>query len=189
MKTVNLYVLYDSITLRIRYIGITEKNLQLRLKGHLNDAIYNTSNSYKCRWILKAKANGADICIRKIATFSSRYEAEKIENDLIEKYKKKHNLLNCLDLGRFRNTGKKSAENLKSKKIYMYSLKGEFIMEFPSLKDTAKYLGLERHAITKVLTGKKISTKENQFSYSKVEKMPDVSHDKKIRVTKRRTKI
>jgi hypothetical protein len=179
MKKVSVYVLYDSVSLKIRYIGITETSLGLRLKGHLNDALYMRSNPHKCKWIRKMLAEESEICIRRIHVCTSRYEAEKLENELIEKYRDKHKLLNCLDLGKFVGKGKKSAQNLKSKKVYMYSLEGEFIEEFPSVKDTAKFLSLNPHTISRVLSGRKKSTRKNQFSLLKLDKMPNIFKNKK----------
>ena len=49
---------------------------------------------------------------------------------------------------------KKSLEGLGSKPVLMYSRAGDFIKEFSSITSAAMYLGVNRSAVSNVLTGK-----------------------------------
>ena len=173
MKT-NVYALIEPHTLKIRYIGITEQTLQKRLFGHLSDSFLKRDNSRKRSWIISLKNKGYLPIIKLLAVCNTREEALQLENRLINKYYTKKRLVNCLDEGKFTSRGVKSASNLKSKQVYVYSYEGIFLKEFKSVKECAEELNITYSTIKKCLKGEYKYAKQYQFSYTKQD-MPDLS--------------
>ena len=173
MKT-NVYALIEPNTLKIRYIGITEQTLQKRLFGHLSDSFLKRDNSRKRSWVISLKNKGYIPIIKLLKVCNTKEEALKLENELINKYYVKRKLVNCLDEGKFTSRGVKSAENLKSKKVYVYNYEGIFLQEYNSVKETSEQLNITYSTIKKCLRGEYKYAKQYQFSYTKQD-MPSLS--------------
>lgn len=171
---INVYALIEPNTLKIRYIGITKQSLQKRLFGHLSDSFLKRDNSRKRSWIISLKNKGYIPIIKLLKVCNSRKEALELENELINKYYIKKRLVNCLDGGKFTKKGKKSAKNLKNKKVYVYNYKGVFLQEYSSIKETSKQLNITYSTIKKCLRGDYKYAKQYQFSYTKQD-MPNLS--------------
>lgn len=177
MKKYKVYVLIDPIKTKIRYIGITQSILRDRLSSHISEStVSRTNNTYKNNWIKSLKKINSKPNIRCIASFDTREEAAYLENVLILKYKSTHNLVNdIVDEGKFTSNGKKSAINLKNKKVYVYSYKGIFLKEFNSIKECSQELNIYHSTIGKCLKGKYKYAKQYQFSFIKTEKVLDLT--------------
>ena len=173
MKT-NVYALIEPNTLKIRYIGITEQTLQKRLFGHLSDSFLKRDNSRKRSWVISLKNKGYIPIIKLLKVCNTREEALKLESELINRYYIKRRLVNCLDEGKFTSRGVKSAEQLKSKKVYVYNYEGVFIKEFNSIKECSSELNIYHSTISRCLKGEYKYAKQYQFSYTKQD-MPNLS--------------
>ena len=176
MKEFKVYVLVDPISLKIRYIGITKSSLSRRLYNHISEAkTLREGMTYKNNWINSLFKMNTQPIIRLISSYNTREEAAKIEEYLIIKYKEKHGLTNqIIDEGKFSSTGYRSAENLKSKKVYVYSYEGVFIREFNSIKECSSELNIYHSTISRCLKGEYKYAKQYQFSYT-IQDMPNLS--------------
>ena len=176
MKEFKVYVLIDPISLKVRYVGITKSSLSRRLYNHISEAkTLREGMTYKNNWINSLFKMNTQPIIRLISSYDTREEAAKIEEYLIIKYKEKHRLTNqIIDEGKFSSTGYRSAENLKSKKVYVYSYEGIFIREFNSIKECSSELNIYHSTISRCLKGEYKYAKQYQFSYTKQD-MPNLS--------------
>lgn len=173
---IKIYVLVEPTTLKIRYIGITkEKYLSKRLGGHKYDSINRNGNTHHHRWFRKMYKNNTKPIIRKIAEAPTWEDARKIELELIKKYKKKHNLTNTYDEGKFTKSGKKSARIYLSKPIYEYNCNGDFVQEYKITKELCDKYKITNKTVDKILRRKgraKYGMKYHfQLSRVKVNKM------------------
>ena len=176
MKQYKVYVLVDPISLKIRYVGITKSSLSKRLYNHISEAkTLREGMTYKNNWINSLFKMNTQPIIRLISSYDTREESAKIEEYLIIKYKEKHRLTNqIIDEGKFSSTGYRSAENLKSKKVYVYNYEGIFLQEYNSVKETSEQLNITYSTIKKCLRGEYKYAKQYQFSYTKQD-MPNLS--------------
>lgn len=176
MKEFKVYVLVDPISLKIRYVGITKSSLSKRLYNHISEAkTLREGMTYKNNWINSLFKMNTQPIIRLISSYDTREESAKVEEYLIIKYKEKHRLTNqIIDEGKFSSTGYRSAENLKSKKVYVYNYEGVFIKEFNSIKECSSELNIYHSTISRCLKGEYKYAKQYQFSYTKQD-MPNLS--------------
>lgn len=54
---IKIYYLKDPESLKIRYVGMTSKSLEYRLKKHIENAKYTKHNKHLCNWINKLLKN------------------------------------------------------------------------------------------------------------------------------------
>lgn len=169
-----IYVLIDPITIKIRYIGITNQNLKDRLNGHIASAKTRQSdNWHKTNWINKILSNSQRPIIRLLKSCETREEAEKLEEKLINKYKDKHNLVNiALDSGKFDSD---SAGKILSKEVFVYDYQGNYIECFKSIKECSEELDIYYSTVKKCLSGEYKYAKKYQFSFEKMNKMVDLT--------------
>lgn len=174
MSKEKIYVLIDPITIKIRYIGITNQNLKDRLNGHIASAKFRQSdNWHKTNWINKILSNNQRPIIRLLKSCETREEAEKLEEKLINKYKDKHNLVNiALDSGKFDSN---SASKSLSKEVFVYDYQGNYIESFKSIKECSEELDIYYSTVKKCLSGEYKYAKKYQFSFEKVNKMIDLT--------------
>lgn len=193
---VNIYVLIDPVTNKVRYIGRSRCDLKKRLREHISKSKKNYDNNHKSNWIrslLKINSKPIIKCLTTVLGWSESYEVEKC---LINKYKDKFNLVNSSDKGegglnreisletkeKISNSLKKYYEKNRDnlsfcKKIYVYKRNGSFFNEYPSIKKAGKELGWKSYTIIHKLLKKsrlKPEKYDYQFSYVKVEKMPNL---------------
>lgn len=103
----------------------------------------------------------------------NREEAELLEEKLINKYKDKHNLTNiAMDSSKFDST---SAGEYLSKQVFVYDYQGNYVDSYKSIKECSYELQIYHSTIKKCLYGEYKFAKQFQFSYEKVEKMPDLT--------------
>ena len=176
VKEFKVYVLVDPISLKIRYIGITKSSLEKRLYNHISEAkTLREGLTYKNNWIRSLFKMNTQPIIRLLTSFNTREECAKMEELLIVKYKDSHKLTNqIVDEGKFTSKGVKSALNLKSKQVYVYSYEGIFLKEFNSIKECSEELNITYSTIKKCLKGEYKYAKQYQFSYTKQD-MPNLS--------------
>lgn len=158
-KEIKIYVLLCPFTSKVKYIGRTGNNLDVRLRGHISKA--KTGNTPKNQWILYLKTKGLKPTIKLFKTVNCNWsESHLIERNLINKcIKYSFDLKNLDDRGEgFQNRkltedqklkisnslkeryekGLKIKENFR--KVCIYDLNGVFVKEFESIKDCAKFL-------------------------------------------------
>ena len=176
MKQFKVYALVDPISLKIRYIGITKSSLEKRLYNHVLEAKnLREGLTYKNNWIRSLLKMNTKPIIKLLTSFDNREECANMEKLLIVRYKSTHRLTNqIVDEGKFTSRGVRSASNLKSKKVYVYSYKGTFVKEFNSIKECSEELNISYSSIKKCLSGQYKYAKKYQFSYNKQE-MTDLS--------------
>ena len=157
------------------YVGIGTKyrmtahftpyNLQKKsLKNNIIKSIYNELNEYPVYY--------------KIYTGITKEMACEIEIDIIKHFGKRinHNgvLANLLDGGEG-TTGLLHSDEYKNslkKKLYQYTLDGQFIKEWDSLKQAVEHFGLNGGGGFRYSINKGGQCKGYLWSYEKVEKLP-----------------
>jgi predicted GIY-YIG superfamily endonuclease len=154
MNNFKIYALTDS-SMKIRYIGLTSKDVDYRLKQHLCDFRHN---NHKINWIKKygnsIKAVVIENGIKTIA------EAKSKEVQYIKAYKQNgYDLINATDGGDFCfNKGKPS----KNKGIYKVSndiinkLKDDYATKLYSQKDLSLKYNISKSSIDRYLKLKQI---------------------------------
>lgn len=64
-----------------------------------------------------------------------------------------------------------------STKVYMYSIAGDFLAEFPSMMEAERITGIENSAICACCKGRHAYTKDYRWSYEKVEKLLPINKE------------
>lgn len=79
VDVIQIYVLKEPDSLKIRYVGMTSKSLKQRLRKHLDNALYTKHNLHLCNWILKYyKNNNLPIIeLKEVCTKENWQEREK----------------------------------------------------------------------------------------------------------------
>lgn len=165
------YIVYETVCLVNRkiYIGVHKTSID-EFDGYLGNGVYvNSPSTYmhpKFAFQFAVKKYGPKNFIRTtIKEFDNEEEAYKLEAYLVnEDFLKREDVYNV-------TLGGRSAEQANGKKkIYMYSLSGEFEMEFESLRDAVKHLNPEAsgggHLPRAIKKGHQFLG--HQFSYEKV---------------------
>lgn len=193
---VKIYILIDPDTLKIRYIGRTTVSLPMRLSQHIHRALRTSESTHKANWIRKLNKENKRPLIRTLTTITGWGESHVLERFLINKYRDR--LLNHNDRGEGGKNVQVSqarrnqiSETLKYKyknkiikhpmqfDVHVYNMKGEYIITYPSVVETAIALGLNRSQIDKVLSGLHIQSKGYRFSRLKLDFLEDKSSHKK----------
>lgn len=172
-KLVKIYCLYDPHILKIRYIGRTTDDLKKRLSEHIskakNEKKYNPTvkGSHKNNWINSLLKEGIRPKIKLLTTIHGWKESHVLEKELIERYYKKHDLVNGDDRGPGRLGKNKNLENEKQRiekiknyfnkeenksnfynRVYVYNEEGVLINEYESAKFAAKDLNIDKFRIS-----------------------------------------
>lgn len=183
MMNVQIYVLIDPITSKIRYIGRTTSDLKIRLNGHMSKARYG--KTHKDNWIkgllklnLKPK-----IKLFKIVDgwdYSHKYEKTLITKSLNFGF----NLVNLDDRGEgginkvvSLEQKAKISQTLKNKyskglinptrttNVSVFNLEGDFLSSFKSLATCSKTLKIPYSSLEKVLAKRTKRWKGYQITY------------------------
>ena len=100
-------------------------------------------------------------------------ECKELEVKLISKYGKI--IDNSGILCNISNGGEgRFGDSSNSKRIYVYTIDGEFIREFKAVKEASAFYSLPSQNISKVANGFRRSCGGLQFSYSKLQSLPSV---------------
>jgi hypothetical protein len=78
----------------------------------------------------------------------------------------------AVDTGKFDST---SAGKILSKQVFVYDYQGNYIEYFNSIKECSEELNIYYSTIQKCLSGEYKYAKKYQFSFEKVDKMPDLT--------------
>jgi hypothetical protein len=146
MKT-KVYVLRHPETKDIRYVGITTKSLEERLRRHLGDVTSRPDlNYHKICW-LKSILNKCLLpIIEQIEEFENVEEAKEYEIEYIAKYKKIYDLTNATIGGDMPGLNSHTRETILKKKnirpIVQYNIYGEFIDKYEITEDAARSLNI-----------------------------------------------
>lgn len=169
--TVNIYVLIDPRTLKVRYIGRTRCTLKKRLGEHLcidrNKRITRVKS-----WIKSLKSINSKPYIRLLTTCGGWEESHKLEQELIERHKEKHDLLNHRDRGagnpfplnsdftrlQISKTLKEGYASgrlkpTRTKEVHVYNVDGTFVKSYSSITNCSKDMGVYKSSIERVLNG------------------------------------
>jgi hypothetical protein len=170
--TVNIYVLVDPRTLKVRYIGRTRCTLKKRLGEHVCVDRSKAMTRVKS-WIKSLKAINSKPYIRLLTTCKGWEESHVLEQELIERHKEKHDLLNHRDRGmgnpfplnsdftrlqmsKTRKegfaSGRLKVANLKP--VFVYSLDGVFIEKYSSITACSKGMGISTDTISRSISGR-----------------------------------
>lgn len=207
-REVKIYALVDPFTLKVRYIGRTVVSLPMRLSQHVHSAKSGRLKTHKEDWIRSLLKVNSKPYIRTLVKVIGWEESYKVESELIGKYKDR--LVNHDDRGpgALRNhsdiTRKRISDGLSkhfetnknpaAKVVYVYNEDGSFYKEYDSIRKASVDLGYYFKTISKHLNGKlpdymtptkdgrkRVIGKGKQFSFTKVEKMYDLTRkDKNI---------
>jgi hypothetical protein len=156
-----VYVLKDPTTDEIRYVGITTRTLEQRLRGHLRDVIARPDlNYHKIAWIKHLQKGGLIPKIEQIDEFDTIEEAKEAEVDYIAKYKDQYRLTNGTAGGDhmgFRVYDREVVLKRKNiKAVVQYNIFGEKIAEYPITEDAVRAEGLSSGSkITMCCKGKR----------------------------------
>lgn len=206
-KKVNIYVLIDPITCKVRYIGITTQSILKRYRKHIEEALYSKKNTHKLNWIRKLTSQYRLPVVKKLTEVNDWQNALKIERILIKKYKASRNLTNNEDYvnGSFKKTitnEQKIAASIKAKSFYenggkashrkeikCFNTDGVFLRSFESMSEASKILNLSLRHICLVVSGKKpqlkgyVFRKINESNPEPINFDPRWGSKKKIKMT------
>ncbi len=181
-KKVNIYVLIDPITCKVRYIGITTQAILRRYHKHIEESLYSKKVTHKLNWIRSLTSKGRLPIVKKLTETDNWQTALRIERTLIEKYKNSRNLTNNEDYieGAFKRTisdSQKQEASLRAKSFYKnggkpsnrkeiscFDLDGKFIRTFESMSEASRILNLSLKHVSLVVSGKKPQLKGYIFT-------------------------
>lgn len=167
-----VYAHYKEDSDELFYIGIGTHRPGSTHYQKYKRAYDRSANSRNFLWLRCYKKHGRYIKI--LFDNLTELEAKSKEILLIELYgrviDKSGTLCNISGGGEGRYL-----DNSNNKKIYVYSLSGEYIREFESCNQAADYYGLERKNVSSAANMKRITCGDYQFRYS-------YNKDKNIRV-------
>lgn len=132
-----IYKLFDKDNPKIvRYIGQTVKPINIRLSNHKSDARRNRyrRNSHLYNWI---KSINYNVGIKKIIDELTKNEADELEVYYICYFKNKGFSLVNTTKGADKSTTLFYNENGNAKKVLQYSITGEFIATFNSMREAS----------------------------------------------------
>lgn len=172
-----IYTLSDPVTNEIKYVGKTVKELKSRLTDHIYRATKNKERNYRTNWInslikqdLIPKIELIDSCIWS--------NSQALEIFYIRNFKEKgFKLVNSTEGGEGNLGLKFSEERLQkhreslrknSKKVYQYTLEGEFVKEWINAKEAGES-GYSYGMIIRCCIGDRKIHKNFQWSYLKQE--------------------
>lgn len=142
-----IYSLTDPETKEVRYIGKTV-NPKYRLKGHLYES--KKTENYRCNWIRGLLRRGLEpiFNILEICSLQNFEEREAYHISLYDF----NELTNSDEKGQGNKNRKRELvenANYKNKKVYQYSLNGEFIKDYKSVREASRQLLITHANITR----------------------------------------
>lgn len=141
--TTKVYVLVDPTDDSIRYVGITTKALEERLRRHLYDIKNRPDlNYHKINWLKKLRNQELTPLIREIEEFDTVEEAKEFEIEYIAKYKYLYNLTNATIGGDHLGFNAHSAESILSRSticpVCQYNIYGELVGEYSYIEQAVR---------------------------------------------------
>lgn len=180
---VNIYVLIDPRSLKVRYIGRTTQSLQKRLNGHINKS--KKENNHKSCWIkslLKINKKPIIKLIKVVKGWENSYKIERIY--IKTAIKNNYDLTNLDDRGiggknkvltleqrlKISNTLKLGYEKglikpTNTTPVFVFDLFGTKLYNFYSCSECIKVLNISRSTLENVLSLKQKRWKNYQITY------------------------
>lgn len=172
------------------YIG-SAKDFKHRLSTHINTMIKGTHHNHTVQNVFNKY--GLDLFIFEILEYCSVENLLVRETYYIQTLKPDMNhILDAVRIERDQETIERTRISQKkyyeihrpvnSKKVYQYTLDGEFIQEFETATDAAKATGREDpNDICSVCTGRAKTARKYRWSYEKVESLPKLIKNVKFK--------
>lgn len=175
-----IYALIDPDSYDIRYIGKTI-NPKSRISGHINES--KKYNHHRAKWIRKLLSE-QKIPIFKILKICPLSDFIKHESELIKKYQS--DILTNSDESGQGNIGRKReiVEALYakiSKNAYQFSINGEFIKEYKSVREAARSLNTTHGNISKCCNNIFRHTGGYIFRYDKITNVDSIDNPNAIK--------
>jgi hypothetical protein len=142
-----IYTLIDPETKKVRYVGKTI-NPKKRLSDHISES--HRIKNYRCNWI-KSLLNKGLKPIIEIVEICSLINFEEREAYHIGLYNFSE-LTNSDEGGQGNKNRRRELvenSNYKNKKVYQYSLNGEFIKDYKSVREASRQLSITHANITR----------------------------------------
>lgn len=201
---IKIYCLYDPVECKVRYIGRTSKKvLTHRLIEHITKAKYfekyyeGKRLPYRVNWIKKILSEEREPKIKLLTEIEGWSESHQFERELIKKWKEVRDLVNLEDRGEgnknrivtdedkknISNSLKeyyKTSVNAKSKTVYVYNLKGEYLRSFESGIKCSKFYKIPQTKVAMNCNKHILKYKNWIFSYEKYDKVPAYVKAKRI---------
>lgn len=141
-----IYCLIDPFSLRVRYIGFTNRTIKQRFYSHRHEALKRMGNTYKDKWFRKCVLQGKEPLFALLEdNIHQDLWAEK-EEFYINSYPDLTNI-NPGGAGIVVNRSKTSIQRsseAKEKEVVQLSLEGILINTFKSITEAEKHLGLNK---------------------------------------------
>lgn len=193
---IKIYCLYDPNECKVRYVGRTSKKvLEHRLIEHISKAKYfekyckGKRLPHRVNWIKKILSEGREPKIKLLTEVEGWYESHQFERELIKKWKEVRDLVNLEDRGegginrivtiedkiKISNSLKeyyKTSINAKSKTVYVYNLKGEYLKSFESGIKCSKFYKIPQTKVAMNCNNRILKYKDWIFSYEKHDYLP-----------------
>lgn len=172
-----IYGLICPIRKTIRYIGVTSRPLEDRLKEHLQ--ITKDRNPYRYNWIQKLKRNKKTPGIVPLAEYKTEEEAYQKEVEFIKFFRKAvgKKLTNISDGGsappnwagkkHTSKSKKKMAKAKKAKPVMQFdSFSNTLLAEFKSAREASRMTGVDSGSIIRCCKEKRSSAGGFLWSYA-----------------------
>lgn len=156
-----IYALIDPKDGKIKYIGQTKKSLQTRLSNHINSAFQLSRADYNCPrncWIRNRINNFGEINIILLETTDTLEKCNILEQKYIKKYGRKITnegiLVNTTAGGdNTEHLAKYKTRDVRGKKVDQYTIEGNFVKSWDSIRDIEETLGYGNTHITACCRG------------------------------------
>lgn len=164
-----IYVLKDPTTQIVRYVGKTIYPKK-RLNGHISECKYKNVKHKRGNWIRSLLKKDL-LPIFEVVKVCRLDEFEKYESHFIKEYKSKY-LTNSDETGqgnsgRIREVLDRQSKN-SGREVHQYSLKGEYIKTFQSVRKAAEHIRGNHGNITRCCNKKIKHAYGYIFSYEKL---------------------
>lgn len=181
MDVYRIYGLIDPITLKIRYIGVTTRQLNARLSQHIHDAVKRNVQTHKGYWIRKLILKNKKPLIQLIEQ-SDKTNWARREKYWIKYYK---NLTNTQEGGKcvvLNRTSESKERSRKSKYIPIVQLTkdGKVIRKWEAASEAATSLGILCSAIGNCLNKRVVLAGGFRWVYEQEFNSPSFSLRKRI---------
>lgn len=149
-----IYALLDPRDNEVRYIGKTT-NPNNRLSGHITECKKEQSTHYRAKWVKSLLKENLKPLI-KFLKICPLTDFVKYETEYIQLYKS-NKLTNSDETGQGNVGRRQEILDKQSEKmgriVYQYDLDGNFIKEYKSVRDAAKFLSLSHSNISRSCNG------------------------------------
>lgn len=147
IKSFTIYNLIDPTTKEIKYVGQTTQHLKGRMKGHIRDA--RRFNSNKDLWVREVTSLGKRPLCNALHITDNSNEADRLERYYIKLFEAAGSLLNSTsggvkDCTLSTDILRKMSSVQGGKVVNQFTLNGEFVKSFHTLKEAARELNKEK---------------------------------------------